>query len=99
MTPALRIPGGLLGPGVHDLGHPLGGGRRGGRGAGPGPDRANWTAVIENWVEKGIAPDRVIASKSERGKVVRTRPLCVYPQTAVYKGSGSTDDATNFNCQ
>jgi len=29
---------------------------------------------------------------------VRTRPLCPYPQTAHYKGSGSTDDQTNFTC-
>jgi feruloyl esterase len=32
------------------------------------------------------------------GKVDRTRPLCVYPQVAKYKGSGSTDDAANFSC-
>jgi hypothetical protein len=30
--------------------------------------------------------------------VDRTRPLCPYPQTAHYKGSGSTDDAANFVC-
>jgi hypothetical protein len=32
------------------------------------------------------------------GKTVRTRPLCPYPQTAKYKGSGSIDDAENFRC-
>ena len=31
--------------------------------------------------------------------VDRTRPLCPYPAFAVYKGSGSTDDAANFECQ
>ena len=30
------------------------------------------------------------------GKTDRTRPLCPYPQVAVYKGSGSTDDSANF---
>jgi hypothetical protein len=30
--------------------------------------------------------------------VLRTRPLCPYPQVARYTGSGSTDDAANFRC-
>jgi feruloyl esterase len=67
-------------------------------GGGPGPDRVNWMSVIENWVEKGIAPERVIASKSEGGKIVRTRPLCAYPLRAVYRGSGSIDDEKSFTC-
>ena len=33
------------------------------------------------------------------GKVDRTRPLCPYPQVAMYKGSGSIDDAANFTCR
>ena len=66
---------------------------------GPGPDRADWTRAIEDWVEKGIAPERVIASKSAGGKVVRTRPLCEYPLRAVYNGSGSIDDEKNFTCR
>jgi hypothetical protein len=33
------------------------------------------------------------------GAVVRTRPLCPYPQVATYKGSGSTDEASNFTCE
>ena len=32
------------------------------------------------------------------GKEVRTRPLCPYPQTAIYKGSGSIDEAASFTC-
>ena len=32
------------------------------------------------------------------GTVTRSRPLCPYPQTAIYNGSGSTDDASNFHC-
>jgi feruloyl esterase len=27
-----------------------------------------------------------------------TRPLCVYPKIAAYKGSGMTNDAGNFAC-
>jgi feruloyl esterase len=33
------------------------------------------------------------------GQVDMTRPLCPYPQVAVYKGSGSTIDAANFSCK
>jgi feruloyl esterase len=66
---------------------------------GPGADRADWAGVISDWVEKGTAPDAIIASKIVDGKTVRTRPLCPYPQRAVYKGAGSTDDAANFACQ
>jgi len=31
-------------------------------------------------------------------KVVRTRPLCAYPQVARHTGTGSIDDAANFRC-
>ena len=66
---------------------------------GPGPDSADWMDAIASWVEKGEAPARVIASKrSVGGKVQMTRPLCPYPEVAIYDGSGSTDDASNFRC-
>jgi feruloyl esterase len=50
-------------------------------------------------VDKGKAPDQIIAAHVNRGKIDRTRPLCPYPQVAKYKGTGSTEDATNFACQ
>jgi feruloyl esterase len=69
-------------------------------GGGAGPDSADWMAAITAWVEKGAAPERILATKhGSNGAVVRTRPLCVYPQNAVYSGSGSTDDAANFVCK
>ena len=55
-------------------------------------------SALENWVEKGKAPDRVIASKVEGGKVVGIHPLCPYPEQARYRGTGSLDDASNFQC-
>jgi hypothetical protein len=64
---------------------------------GPGPDTVDWVAAIDSWVESGKAPDQLIASKS--GAVTRSRPLCPYPQRAVYSGKGSTDDAKNFACR
>jgi feruloyl esterase len=55
------------------------------------------TPLVE-WVEKGTAPSSIAASRLVEGKVVRTRPLCPYPEVAKYKGSGSIDDAANFSC-
>jgi hypothetical protein len=58
--------------------------------------------AIDRWVEKGIAPTKLIATKFKNDDpsegVVRTRPICPYPQVASYKGSGSVDDASNFVC-
>ncbi len=66
---------------------------------GEGPNTFDALAALEQWVEKGKAPDQIVASLARDGKVVRTRPLCPYPQQAVYKGSGSTDEAANFACK
>jgi feruloyl esterase len=65
-------------------------------GGGPGASEVDWLSVIVDWVEKGQAPDRLVAAKSERGKRVLTRPLYPYPQTAIYKGSGDTNSADSF---
>jgi feruloyl esterase len=66
---------------------------------GPGTDTFDMLGVMRRWVERGEAPSDVTASRVEHGKVVRTRPLCPYPQIATYKGSGSTDEAKNFMCR
>jgi feruloyl esterase len=66
---------------------------------GPGPNNFDMLTALENWVEKGQAPERVVASHVTNGVVDRTRPLCVYPKVAVYDGSGSTNDEANFNCR
>ena len=65
---------------------------------GPGPNQFDTLAALEQWVEKGVAPDKLIASHITNGKVDRTRPLCLYPQVARWKGTGSSDDAVNFSC-
>jgi hypothetical protein len=67
-------------------------------GGGIGPDRIDSVTAVIDWVEKGKAPDSLLASKVTDGKVVRTRPLCPYPQVARYKGQGSVDEAANFSC-
>ena len=59
--------------------------------------------ALEEWAEKGVAPDRVIATKYKDDRnpaqgVKMTRPLCAYPKVAKYKGSGDSNDAANFVC-
>jgi feruloyl esterase len=56
-------------------------------------------AALERWVEHGEAPARIEASRVVKGVVDRTRPLCPYPQVAVYSGNGSLDESTNFVCK
>jgi feruloyl esterase len=65
---------------------------------GPGPNAFDALAALEAWVEKGAAPDRLIATHSTNGRIDRTRPLCPYPQIARWKGAGSSDEAANFAC-
>jgi feruloyl esterase len=64
-----------------------------------GPDKFDALPYLERWVEQGIPPQSILAWHKTAGVVDRTRPLCPYPQRAVYKGSGSTDDASNFACR
>jgi feruloyl esterase len=51
--------------------------------------------ALVNWVENGVAPDYLVAQVNP----TRTRKVCMYPNSAVYVGSGSTDDHANFYCQ
>jgi feruloyl esterase len=65
---------------------------------GPGPNSFDMQAALEQWVERGIAPDAVVATHSTGGAVDRSRPLCAYPKVAVYSGKGDSNDAANFAC-
>jgi hypothetical protein len=65
---------------------------------GEGPDTFDVIDVLEQWVQTGTAPARIIASHSTESVVDRTRPLCPYPQVAAYTGTGSIDSAENFRC-
>jgi feruloyl esterase len=66
---------------------------------GEGPDTFDDISLIEEWVGQGKAPAQAIAAHSTAGKADRTRPVCPYPQTARYNGSGSIDDASSFSCK
>jgi Tannase and feruloyl esterase len=66
---------------------------------GPGTDTFDMVSMMRPWIEGGQAPNEVAASRVEHGAIVRTRPLCPYPQSAAYTGVGSTNDAKNFVCR
>ena len=84
-------------------------------GGGPGPDAfgeaGDWSShdaahslrlSLEEWVEKGKRPASVIATKfadPEKRDVKMMRPLCPYPQAAIFKGAGDPNQATNFVCK
>lgn len=82
---------------------------------GPGPDVFDDLGALEQWVESGISPQRIIAYKTQGAndfyparkaaakavattRILRSRPLCAYPEVARYKGQGDLDDAANFAC-
>jgi feruloyl esterase len=63
----------------------------------------NISVALEQWVEQGIPPNAIIATKYvndlDPSQGVRmTRPLCPYPQTAKYEGTGDTNDSASFVC-
>jgi feruloyl esterase len=93
MVPGMQHCGG--GPGPNSFGQ---------RGNAPPFDPAhNIYSALEQWVEKGVAPGTIIATKyvddsNPAQGVKMTRPLCTYPQVAKYKGAGDANDAANFVC-
>jgi pimeloyl-ACP methyl ester carboxylesterase len=65
---------------------------------GPGATSFDMQPALEKWVEQGKAPERIVAAKPDSDPAF-TRPLCPWPKTARYNGSGSTEDAANFTCK
>jgi feruloyl esterase len=65
-------------------------------GGGPGFTEFDAMTALENWVEKGQAPDKLIAGRLSNGVVVRTRPVFPYPILARYSGKGDPKQADSF---
>jgi feruloyl esterase len=66
---------------------------------GPATDQFDAFGALVNWVEKGMAPDQIVARAGAATPWPgRTRPLCAYPKIARYKGKGSLEDASSFEC-
>jgi len=78
---------------------------------GPSTDQYDALAALVEWVERGVAPDRIVASARGAGNAggvnadvpanwsaTRTRPLCPYPLVARYK-AGDVEVAASFACE
>jgi feruloyl esterase len=63
---------------------------------GAGPDRFDALTALESWVERGVAPTSMLATK--QGSPL-SRPLCPYPALPRYKGTGDPNDAASFDCR
>ena len=61
--------------------------------------QVNYIIPIRMWVEEDQVPDRLVAVKQDASGGTRlSRPVCPYPQLAVYDGTGSTDAQGSFAC-
>jgi feruloyl esterase len=68
---------------------------------GPGPNTFDALTPLVNWVENGVAPETILATKyvaDTPPAVLMTRPLCVFPKVAKYRGNGSPTVAASFTC-
>jgi feruloyl esterase len=65
---------------------------------GPGLNTFDGFPALENWVEKDIPPDSIVAARVDGISTGMSRPVCAYPQIARYHGAGNSGDATSFSC-
>jgi feruloyl esterase len=65
-------------------------------GGGPGLKEFDALSALEDWVEKGRAPDKLIAGRVTNGVVERSRPVYPYPILARYSGKGDPMQADSF---
>ena len=68
-------------------------------GGGAAPNTFDLLTPLMNWVENRTAPNRVVATQTDNGTLVRTRPVFPYPLVARYDGTGNINDATNFTAK
>jgi len=62
------------------------------------PRTFNVLEALQQWRENNVAPESIEAAYTDRGTTYKTRPVCTYPQVAIYKGSGDINDAGSFSC-
>jgi len=69
---------------------------------GPATDKFDTLTALEDWVERGVAPESILATAVNPGffgVASRTRPLCPYPTWAHYNGTGDINLASSFTCR
>jgi feruloyl esterase len=69
---------------------------------GPGPNLLDPLESLDNWVEHGSPPEKIVAKKFDNDDpsrpLLRSMPLCPYPAIAQYDGRGNTNDAASWTC-
>ncbi len=63
---------------------------------GKGPAKTDWFQLIQDWVENGKAPERIVVSKYEDDSTIMTRPVYPYPDKAIYAGKGDPNLESSF---
>jgi feruloyl esterase len=85
----------FLGPGPNFFGQPFAAG-------GPLDPQHNIVSALDAWVEKGIPPQTIVATKyvgdTATQPPLRTYPLCRYPYEGRWTGRGNVNDAQNYRC-
>ena len=71
-------------------------------------DQFDMLTPMVNWIENGVAPDSIVATGNRFraqgdyyqgfGTSTRSRPLCAYPKTLRYSGTGDISQASSYAC-
>jgi feruloyl esterase len=72
-------------------------------GGGPGPNNTNWFNPMFFWRDFDVQPDNIVLNHFQNndpntGIVTRSMPVCAYPETAKYDGSGDVNNASSWTC-
>lgn len=68
-------------------------------GGGPGADRVDWITALEHWVEQGVAPEEIIATKVDaQGGPPLERKVCAFPRAALLGEAGDASATSSYSC-
>lgn len=67
-------------------------------GGGPGLNEVEALVPLEQWVERGVAPESLKVWRNDHGATRTTRPVCAYPDVVHYDGKGDPGDLSSFAC-
>lgn len=69
---------------------------------GPGPNTFDALGALEQWVERGVPPELIVATKYQNDEVgagpLRSMPLCPFPTQTSYAGTGDFNASGSWSC-
>jgi tannase/feruloyl esterase len=72
-------------------------------GGGSGPNVFDTLSALEGWVERGRAPDAIVAAhftgNDPTKPIDRSMPLCAFPTQATFDGKGDPMSAASWSCR